>query len=134
MKEKGSIPDNIVQVINRATTFISSMHADHKADESNGETEYNSESENEDDNDSEPTPGALFHQVYHHMNNDTGCLDPYWILLENKRTVDIFSNRALLENLKDVDDPIDIYLSGGATHCSTAGTLKNIGEVYLHEN
>ena len=45
-KDKGSSPENIVQGINRATTGISSMHVDHKAYKSNGETEYNSESDN----------------------------------------------------------------------------------------
>ena len=44
-----------------------------------------------------------------------------------------FSNRALLAKIKDTDEPIDVYSSGGATHCSTARTLKNIGEVYLHK-
>ena len=38
LKDKGSSPDNIVQVINRATTGISSMHIDHKVDRSNRET------------------------------------------------------------------------------------------------
>ena len=46
----------------------------------------------------------------------------------------MFSNRALLENIKDADKPIDVYSRGGATHCNTSGTLKNIGEVYLHKN
>ena len=46
----------------------------------------------------------------------------------------MFSNLTLLENIQYIDEPIDIYLSGGVTHCSRAGTLKNIGEVYLHEN
>ena len=43
-------------------------------------------------------------------------------------------NRILLANVKDEDEPIDVYPSGGATHCSTAGTRKNIREVYLHQN
>ena len=43
------------------------------------------------------------------------------------------SNRALLKNIKDTAKPINIYSSGGATHYSTAGTLKNIGDVYLHK-
>ena len=46
----------------------------------------------------------------------------------------MFSNRALLLNIQDADDPIDVHSSGGATHCSRAGTLKNIGEVYLNGN
>ena len=39
LKEKGSIMENIVQGVNRVTTGISSIHVDHKADESNGKTE-----------------------------------------------------------------------------------------------
>ena len=58
LKEKGISPHNIVQGIKSATTGISSMHANHEEDESNGETEYNSESDNKDYDDSEPTPGA----------------------------------------------------------------------------
>ena len=46
----------------------------------------------------------------------------------------MFSNRALLENIQDSDEPIYVYLSGGATHCSRAVTPKNIGDVYLHQN
>ena len=46
----------------------------------------------------------------------------------------MFSNRALLFNIKDSDKPINVYLSGVDTHCSTDVTLNNIGEVYLHEN
>ena len=123
-----------MQGINGATTGISSMHVDHKADKSNRETEYNSESDKEDGDDSEPTPGACFHQFYHHMNNDAGRLNPYWILLDNQITLHMFSNRALLANIQDADEPIDAYSSGGITHCSKSGTLKNIGEVYLHRN
>ena len=48
--------------------------------------------------------------------------------------MNIFSNCALLSNVKDVDKPIYIYSSGGATHCITSGTLNNIVEVYLHKN
>ena len=46
----------------------------------------------------------------------------------------MFSNRTLLANIQDAYEPIDVYSSGGVTHCRKAGTLKNIGEVYLHEN
>ena len=58
LKEKGSILDNIVQGINRVKTGISSINADHKVDERNRETKYNSESNNEDNDDSEPMTGA----------------------------------------------------------------------------
>ena len=68
------------------------------------------------------------------MNNNTGRLNPYCILINNQNTVHIFSNRYLLTNVLDADEPINVYSSGGATHCSKTGTLKNIREVYLHEN
>ena len=76
MKEKGSSPYNIVHGVNHVTTGISSMHVDQEVDESNGETEYNFKSENEDDDDSEPMSGACFHQVSHHMKNDTRRMKP----------------------------------------------------------
>ena len=79
-------------------------------------------------------PGACFHQVSHHMKNDTGRLNPYWIPLDNQNMVHMFSNRVLLANIKDTDEHINIYSSGGETHCSTAGTLNNIWELYLHKN
>ena len=110
------------------------MHVNHKADDSNGDTEYNSKSDNEYDNNSEPMPGACFHQVYHHMKNDTRRLNPYWILLNNQSTVHIFSNHVLLADIKEKYKPIGVYSSGGATHCSMAGTLKNIGVVFPHKN
>ena len=134
MKENGSIPESIVQGVNRDMTGISSMHGDHEADESNRDIKYNSESDNEDDNDSDPTPGACFHQISHHTKNDTIYLNSYWILLDNQSPVHMLSSRALLADIKDADKPIDVYSSGGATHCSTTGTLNNIGEVYLQEN
>ena len=61
------------------------------------------------------------------MNNDAGRLYPYWILLENQITVNMFSNHSLHENIKDLDEPIDVYSSGGATHYRNSGTLNNIG-------
>ena len=68
------------------------------------------------------------------MNNNARRLNSYWILLDNQRMVHMFSNRSLLANIKEVDKTINVYPSGGATHCSTAVTLKNIGEVYLRKN
>ena len=68
------------------------------------------------------------------MNNISGRLNPYRILLDNQITVHMFSNRALLANIKDSDEPINVYSIGGVTNCRTTGTLKNIREVYLHEN
>ena len=68
--------------------------------------------------DSEPTPGACFHQVSHHMNNNGVRLNPYWILLENQSMLHMFSNRDLLANIHDVDKTINVYSGGGATHCS----------------
>ena len=73
MKDKRSIPDNIVQGINCATTGILIMNVNHESYKSSRETEYNSESNNKDDNNSEPTPGACFRQVSHHINNGAGA-------------------------------------------------------------
>ena len=50
------------------------------------------------------------------MNNDSGRINPYFILLGNHSTVHMFSNRVPLEKIQDADEPIDVYSSGGATH------------------
>ena len=110
------------------------MNVNHESYKSSRETEYNSESNNKDDNNSEPTPGACFHQVSHHINKEAVQLNPYWKFLDNQSTVRMFKNCALLANIQDADEPINVYSSGGVTHCIKAGTLKNIGEVYLHKN
>ena len=68
------------------------------------------------------------------MKNDTGSLNPYWILLDNQSTVNMFSNCTQLANTKATDKPINVYSSGGVIHCDTDGTLENIGDVYLHLN
>ena len=130
MKEKGSDPYNIVQGVNRVSTGIYSMHVRNDADDRNKDTGY--ESTNASNYDSNPTPGASFHQIYHHMKNKNGRLNPYWILLYNHIMVHMFVNCAPLADIKDADDPIDVYSSKGETHCDTKGTLENIGDVYLY--
>ena len=68
------------------------------------------------------------------MKNKNWRLNLYWILLKNQITVHMFIHRALLSNIKDADEPIDVYSSWGANHCDTKGTLENIGDVYMHES
>ena len=46
----------------------------------------------------------------------------------------MFSNHALLSNIKYSDEPINVYSSVGATQFKNSGTLKTIGYVYLHKN
>ena len=61
-------------------------------------------------------------------------MKPYRILLDNESMVHMFSNRSLLANIEAAKKPIYVYSNGGVTHSNTAGTLENIGDVYLYKN
>jgi hypothetical protein len=67
-----------------------------------------------------------FHQSKAHVN-------PYWILLDNQSTTDIFCNKALLRNIRDSNKSILIHCNAGTRCVSQVGTLKNYGEVWYNE-
>jgi hypothetical protein len=67
-----------------------------------------------------------FHQSQAHLN-------PYWILLDNQSTTDIFCNKALLGNVRDSDKSILVHCNAGNRRVSQVGILKNYGEVWYNK-
>ena len=77
--------------------------------------------------------------------NDKGCclsfhvsyriskLGNNWVLLENQITVHIFANPALLRDIQEVDDPVNVFSTGGSTHCNFELVTEDFGAVYLHK-
>jgi hypothetical protein len=61
-----------------------------------------------------------------------GCIDPNWILLDNQSMVDVFYNRRLLKDIKQVDTWIDIYCNAGVTSTNLQGELPGYGTVWYH--
>ena len=53
-----------------------------------------------------------------------------WILLDSQSTVDCFSNRALLKNIRKTDKKINIYCNAGRRTIDVVGDLQGYGEVW----
>jgi hypothetical protein len=63
-----------------------------------------------------------------------GCIDPNWILLDNQSTVDVFYNRRLLKDIREVDTWIDIHCNAGVTSTNLQGELPGYGTVWYHKD
>jgi hypothetical protein len=57
-----------------------------------------------------------------------------WILLDNQSTVDVFDNKALLNNIRQSDTHMDIHCNAGVTSTDLIGNLPGYGEVWYHPN
>ena len=56
-----------------------------------------------------------------------------WLLLDSESTADIFCNKALLSNVREVDDQLDLHTNGGVLITKEKGYLKNYGDVWVNE-
>jgi hypothetical protein len=59
-----------------------------------------------------------------------------WILIDSASTVDIFSNRCFLRNIRQSSDPrgCTIHSNGGESVTNLIGDLPGFGTVWLDEN
>jgi hypothetical protein len=55
-----------------------------------------------------------------------------WVLLDNQSTVDVFSNAALLRNIRKVDRSMYIQCTAGTTSTNMMGDLEGYGPVWYH--
>ena len=62
-----------------------------------------------------------------------GHVDPHWILLDTQSTVNLFSNRNLIQNIhKTKGYPLRCYCNGGFQDSILQGTLDGYGEVWYN--
>ena len=84
--------------------------------------------------------GLMFYQVtagntveYQHTLIQTGGhTNTTWILLNNHSTVDVFSNRCLLKNIRKSDRALEIFSTGGHTTTNLQGDLPGYGTIWFH--
>jgi hypothetical protein len=67
-------------------------------------------------------------------SNNTSNIPSDWILLDNQSTVDVFSNRNLLENIRKAPNSMRIRTQAGDITTNMIGDLHNYGPVWYCEN
>jgi len=55
-----------------------------------------------------------------------------WILLESQLTVDVFSNKKLLTNIRDLKQTLTLYCNAGRVIVTQKGELKGYGMVWYY--
>ena len=63
-----------------------------------------------------------------------GRLPPEWILLDNQSTVDVFTNRHLLKNIRRSKKDMFIHCTTGVAKTNLIGDLPGHGTVWYHPN
>ena len=61
-----------------------------------------------------------------------GQLPPEWILLDNQPTVDVFTNRHLLKNIRRAKKHMFIHCTAGVAKTNLVGDLPGYGTVWYH--
>ena len=63
-----------------------------------------------------------------------GHLRPEWILLDNQSTVDVFTNRRLLKNIRRAKTNMFIHCTAGVAKTNLIGDLPGYGTIWYHPN
>ena len=86
---------------------------------------------NQEDNDT----SFVFTQDLRNMEaQHGGHLPPEWILLDNQSTVDVFTNRRLLKNIRRAKTNMFIHCTAGVAKTNLIGDLPGYGTVWYHPN
>ena len=92
----------------------------------------------QDDPDSDITTSWIFSQI-HIMHDQThletrhgGRLPMEWLLLDNQSTIDVFVNRWLLKNIRQIGQYMYIHCTAGVTRTNLVSELPGDGTVWFH--
>ena len=84
--------------------------------------------------------GLVFYQTtagtavdnQHALSQSGGHINTTWVLLDNQSTVDIFSNRRLLKNIRKFDRGLELFSTGEQTTTYLQWDLLGYGTVWFH--
>jgi len=63
---------------------------------------------------------------------DKAGIPSSWILLDSQSTVDMFSNKKLLTNIRDSKRTLTLYCNAGKAIINQKGDLKGYGSVWYY--
>ena len=75
--------------------------------------------------------GTAFEQQ-HALIQSGGHINPTWVLLDNQYTVEVFSSRSLLNNIRKSNRSLAFLSTGGRTTNDLQGDLRGYGRVWFH--
>jgi Reverse transcriptase (RNA-dependent DNA polymerase)/Zinc knuckle len=65
-------------------------------------------------------------------STDHGTIPKEWILLDNQSTINVFTNKLLLRNIRQGHCTMKIHSTGGVSHTDLVGDLPGYGTVWYH--
>ena len=68
------------------------------------------------------------------LNIGTAAIPNSWILLDNQSTVDVFANKKMLHNVRQVPGRLRIHTQAGVATTNWKGDLRGYGTVWLYED
>mmetsp|Transcript_9715 Transcript_9715/g.12653 ORF Transcript_9715/g.12653 Transcript_9715/m.12653 type:complete len:154 (+) Transcript_9715:236-697(+) len=68
------------------------------------------------------------------MSQPSNKINPWWILLDNQSTCNIFFNKALLQSVHTTNRWLDVHCNAGVCSTNHIGTLWGFGEVWYNLN
>ena len=71
-------------------------------------------------------------EYQHTLSQSGGNMNPTWVLLDNQSTVEVFSNRRILKNIRKSDRELEIFFTGGQTTTNIKEDLISYGTVWFH--
>ena len=80
------------------------------------------------------TSFVFMQNIWNVQTQHGGCLPPEWILLDNQSTMDVFTNRRLLKNIRRSKKDMFIHCTPGVAKTNLIGDLPGYGTVWYHPN
>ena len=65
-------------------------------------------------------------------NHDKAAIPKSWILLDSQSTVDVFSNKKLITNIRDSKHVLTLHCNAGKISVNQKGDLRGYGTVWYY--